>query len=202
MPGKSIDDMVSILFPDGNKEKNPWHGVSRILAKVWVNVASGTEGYSFDGAVIGAPMMADIMNGVKALGMEDVVDEEAVNNFFLRNGQVATTSAQSIAYSSLYTLNLFLNGGYEFDGLSRPADTSDAKEMLKFEKSYMLRSAGVFSYLFSMVYPGPSQEEPGMFARMRKSYSPKSDFEPSDAYKQDVQRIKESFERSRLLRAS
>lgn len=198
--GKSVDEMMEILFPNSNEDNNPWFEMSGILIDVISNILDSKPGYLFDGKVVGNRLMDDIRKGLKALELEDKVSDRDINDFFIRNGRVSGTAQERFAYSRLYYLFYFLTAGVEFksDSLAKiESSAADQKSLQEFYEARMMYVANIFARIFSSIYPNGNSKDVskiGVWEKFRNYYSPSRAPKSDSVEQSDIDLIKTSFQ--------
>ncbi|UYI27552.1 hypothetical protein J0A71_06g14250 [Encephalitozoon cuniculi] len=216
--GKSVEEMMRILFPNNNADRNPWFDVSNILIRAVSRIMSqdekDREGYLFDGSEVGDDLMKDIREGLDALDrsagdgdalLSEKISDADIKNFFINNGRVSGTPQETFAYSRLYYLFNFLTAGIEFKSEKLAGLRGDGESSNEFREARMDYVANVFARIFASIYPNQHKKDVsniGVLEKVRNYYSPKMTVDPEkEVDDADLELVRESFSRSSRISA-
>lgn len=198
-PEKSVDDMVKILFPSDNVDKNPWSGVCPILMSTISSILGNDKDYFFDGKEASPKLVDAINKGLKALDVKELSSDK-IHKFFINNGRVSASPVETFIYSRLYYVFYFLTSGMEFEAdflsdLKKSA--SDEKGKQKFYEGRMMYVANMFARIFSSLYPNKNNKDVSNIKygeKFRNYYSPHRTVESDPIKESDLDLIKKNFD--------
>lgn len=199
--GKSVSEIMSLMFPAGRSEKNAWFGVSESLMSLIVKILSGNKEYYFDGHHASSKLKSDIIEGMSGLSVSRDITGEQIDKFFVDNGRVSVSPVGTFAYSRLYYVFYFLTAGMPLHGSgvdngSRPGTEASVKEVQKFNEARMMYTAHMFARIFSQLYPYRHMKdtsEVGIWKKLRNSFSPHGRLDSDPVDSRDLELVREEF---------